>query len=46
MIKHFFLQRKLRAYLKQGAVGIIILHFFLVSPSLMWEEEKEMGFTE
>lgn len=37
--------RKLRAYLKQGAVSIIILPDFLVCPSIMWEEE-EMGFIE
>ena len=42
----FFFQRKLRGYLKQGAVGIIIHHFFSVSPSVMWEEEKEMGSME
>lgn len=45
MTNPFFLQRKLRAYLKQVTVGIIILHFFLVSPSIMWEEEKE-GFIQ
>lgn len=32
--------------MKQGAVSIIILHFLLVSPSVMWEEEEEMGFVE
>lgn len=39
-------QRKLTAYQKQGAVGIVILHFLLVSTSITWEEEKEMGFIE
>lgn len=39
-------QRKLTAYQKQSAVGIVTLHCFLISTSITWEEEKEMGFIE
>lgn len=36
-------QRKLTAYQKQSVVGIVTLHFFLVSTSITWEEERD-GF--
>lgn len=42
MIKPFFFPKKVESLSEASCCG----YYFLVSPSIMWEEEKDIGFIE